>query len=47
MAFDFLGQNLKYYYCGEFRDLLAKGIMGSVSAHVCKRRAFLSPLVIN
>lgn len=47
MAFDFLVQSLKYYYCGGFRDLLAEGIMGSVSAHICKRRAFLSPLVIN
>lgn len=47
MALDVLVQSLKCYCCGEFRDLLAKGIMGSVSAHICKKRASLSSVVIN
>ena len=42
VALDFLVQSLKHYCCGGFRDLLAKGIKGSVSAHVCKRRVLLS-----
>lgn len=45
MAFDFLEQSPNC--SGEFRDLLAKVIVGSVSAQICKKRASLSPPLTN